>query len=68
MIVINRHHEAEQWLTERLADGPVPRVTLHREAATLGIARSTLGRAADNLGIISEPLSQYPRRTAWRLP
>ena len=68
MHTINRTDQAGDWLAETLAHGPRPRTELIAEAETLGHSRTTLQRAADQLGIISEPQPTWPRRTTWRLP
>ena len=59
------HDEAAEFLAEVLADGPVPSTELYAEAETRGIAKRTLFRAKENLGVGTRRVG---KGWAWVLP
>lgn len=59
--------EAEDWLLERLAAGPVPAKEVQRNAVAAGIAGRTLARAKGRLGIASGKRG-YSQGWYWALP
>lgn len=56
------------WLTVRLADGPVRSDIIRSEGDKLGFSYSTLLRAATALDILSDSRNDFIRRTFWSLP
>lgn len=57
---------AEEYLRERLADGPVQVSTIKRDCEARGISHSTRNRAADNLKVLK--VRQDDGRWTWSLP
>jgi AAA domain len=61
--------EAADWIAEYLSSGPRPYREVERAAADDGIARRTLHRAKDRLGVIvSRDKSVQGRPSTWALP
>jgi putative DNA primase/helicase len=58
--------EAESWLREQLASGPVPTQTLQTNAKTAGLAWATVRRAKESLPIVAAK-SGYRGGWEWRL-
>lgn len=57
---------AEQFLLERLADGPMPEKEIAKDSRTAGITASTLRRAKEALGIKSRHYGQPGEGQEWR--
>lgn len=57
--------EAEQFLREVLADGPLNADEVHKQAKVNGISKTTLRRAKDALGIKPRKIG-YGKESAWR--
>ena len=64
--------EAQEFLREVLSDGPEAAAEVRQEADSAGIAKRTLDRARQSLGVISEREGDSGKRGAgkwvWRLP
>jgi putative DNA primase/helicase len=61
--------EAEEFLRERLADGPVKAEDIYEEAKHCGISQKTLKRAKKDLGIRSRKVKgQMTGEWMWELP
>ena len=58
---------AADWLRETLADGPVGAIKLFSKAGAEGIAKKTLQRASDKLGVRKEKLGMEAG-WSWSLP
>ena len=54
--------EAADFLSSRLADGPVSANEIKKEADSLGLAEATLGRAKQSLRIESHPRQWFEKR------
>lgn len=59
--------EAEQWLREYLADGPVAAGEVIRTAAGAGISKATLWRAAHSLKVVKRKLGGRGAGWEWSL-
>jgi RecA-family ATPase len=61
--------EAAEWLTKKLADGPVAASDLDTEREQEGIAKATLRRAAEEIGL-EKPREGFGKGSVvyWRLP
>jgi len=59
--------EAEQFLQDKLGNGPIPAKDGEEHARAIGIAHRTLMRARKKLGVIAEKLDMEGGWT-WRLP
>ncbi|MCD6406153.1 MAG: hypothetical protein J7M19_10025, partial [Planctomycetes bacterium] len=59
--------EAEEWLRDTLAAGPVPSKEILAAARSDGIARHTLIRAKDSIGILAEKAG-FDLGWQWRMP
>jgi hypothetical protein len=59
--------EAEEWLREFLADGPVAASEAIKEASAVGITRTTLHRAGRALGIVRRKLGGRGAGWEWSL-
>ncbi len=64
--------EAQELLREVLSDGPQPASNVRREADSAGVAKRTLDRARQSLGVLSEREGEAGKRGGgkwtWRLP
>jgi len=64
--------EAQELLREVLSDGPQPASDVRREADSAGVAKRTLDRARQSLGVLSEREGEAGKRGGgkwtWRLP
>jgi hypothetical protein len=64
--------EAQEFLREVLAAGPVAAAEVRQEADSAGIAKRTLDRARQSLGVVSEREGEAGKRGGgawfWRLP
>lgn len=60
--------EAEEWLADALALGPLPAKEIKGRAEDDGIAERTLNRAKKRLGIVSERTGFHDGAWCWRLP
>jgi hypothetical protein len=58
--------EAESFLQDVLAAGPVAAREIERQAQELGIARSTLFRAKRDLGVVAARIGGFGDRGAWQ--
>jgi phage/plasmid primase-like uncharacterized protein len=59
--------QAQQFLQERLADGPVPSTELVEQAETSGVSKRTLDEAKKKLGVKSRRLKNSDK-WSWSLP
>lgn len=61
--------EAAEWLTKKLADGPVAAADLDDEREQEGLAKATVRRAAEEIGI-QKPREGFGKGSTvyWRLP
>jgi len=59
--------EAMDFLSERLASGAVPGLTVYEEARQAGITKKTLERAKGKLGVVSKPAA-FRAPWVWQLP
>jgi putative DNA primase/helicase len=59
--------EAEQWLREYLADGPVGAREVIRAAKDVGVTRTTLWRAASSAGVIKRKIGGRGAGWEWSL-
>ena len=65
---VSERDQAADWLVDELADGEAhPTRELIGRAKEAGIARATLYRAADRLGIEKGNTGEFPKRATWRL-
>jgi hypothetical protein len=64
--------EAQEFLREALSDGPQPAAEVRQEADSAGIAKRTLDRARQSLGVVAEREGEAGKRGGgkwlWRLP
>ena len=60
--------DADQWLADQLADGPMRKSLLVGAVAKAGLSQATLERAARRLGVVSERLPGRRGPVVWRLP
>jgi hypothetical protein len=60
--------EAERFLREKLADGPVDAKEIVRDASAAGVAKRTLDRAKADLGVTSRAPPFKGGPWAWELP
>ncbi|MGA7793186.1 MAG: AAA family ATPase [Candidatus Acidiferrales bacterium] len=63
----SEHKEAEQWLREYLADGPVGASEVIRAANAVGVKRTTLWRAASSLAVVKRKLGGRGAGWEWSL-
>lgn len=60
--------DATAFLKDLLADGPVPASDVYRHADEAGIAKKTLQRAKDKIGVVTRPVTTAgERRWYWSL-
>jgi len=59
--------QAARWLTDRLADGPAEAADLLHEAQQHGFARSTVHRAAKELGVKKRRRGKNGDASTWSL-
>jgi len=59
--------DAQAWLRQRLADGPVLYSALLAEGKSEGISRNALTRARDAGGVKVHTTSTFPKQTEWSL-
>jgi len=60
--------EAKGFLRNTLSDGPLPPKTVQKTAKELGISKSTLRKAREELGVISKQEEGKPSSWIWILP
>jgi putative DNA primase/helicase len=59
--------EAQEWLTDRLSDGPVPAGQVQKDAKDAGLAWMTVRRAKNDLGVLSTK-GGFADGWYWQLP
>lgn len=64
---MTRTDEAEEFLLERLASGPVEVATVRQEAARMGFTDKPLRVARERLGVITQSF-EFQGKKYWRLP
>jgi len=60
--------EAEEFIREMLADGPVPAKDMQASAREAGVSTTTLKRAKKKMGVVSERVPGSTTAWTWALP